>query len=231
MLICLEGIDACGKTTHARRLAARLRARVVHFPDYATPSGRLIRDNLAGSWRASEDPAVNALVLQSLMLVNRMEAAPSLAADAGHAERHAVLARYWPSGVVYGGADGLDHEWLVRIHAYLPAADLWILLDVDASTSAERRPDRQDRYERQPGLMADAARRYRDLWAENMVYHGLAWRVVDARGSRDQTAARVWDLVRERLPGGRGPHDGKPHGGGPHGGGPLDGGPGDVVTM
>jgi thymidylate kinase len=194
MIICLEGIDGCGKTTQAQALATALDGRVIAFPDYTSESGTLIHANLAGYWRADADPRVNALVLQSLMLTNRMEHAPAIAATPP--DQHVVFARYWPSGIVYGGADGLDHEWLLRIHAHLPPADLWILLDVDAEQSAERRPDRRDRYEAQPGLMADVARRYREFWAEMRVYHGDAWRVVDARGAVEPTAAAIWSAIR-----------------------------------
>ena len=193
MIVCIEGIDACGKATQAKRFVKRTGARLFAFPDYETPSGQLIKANLEddADCAFSPNPLNRALVLQSLMLTNRMEKAPAI-----HAYRmngkDVVLDRYWPSGLVYGAADGLDYAWLVQIHKHLPQAHHYILLDIEPELSAERRPDRRDRYERQTGLMEQAAERYRDVWAEMTQYHMSGWHVVDGDGTEEEVEKAIW---------------------------------------
>lgn len=195
MIVCLEGIDACGKTTQAERMAARLRARCIHFPDYETPSGRLIYRHLQDEWKDG-DRLHEALVLQSLMLTNRMEKAGFIHGCLwGGGDL--VLARYWPSGLVYGAADGLDYDWLVEIHRHLPQANHYVLLDIVPDLSVERRPERRDRYERQAGLMEDVARRYRDVWVGMQKTHSSRWHVVDGHGPVEEVEAEIWHWMQK----------------------------------
>lgn len=88
MIVCIEGIDASGKATQAKRLARRLastpgrKAELFSFPDYGTPAGRAILGHLKRHWKAMADAstdgpvdeiATDAMVLQSLMTTNRLE--------------------------------------------------------------------------------------------------------------------------------------------------------------
>lgn len=196
MIICLEGIDACGKATQAQRMAEKIRGTLMSFPDYTTPTGFLIKKNLQG-WAAADDPEVNALVLQALMTINRMERASFLNRYLHLHADDIVLDRYWPSGLVYGTADGLDYDWLIAIHEALPQAHHYVLLDIDPELSAQRRPDRRDRYERQAGLMQEAAQRYRDLWAEMQQTHKSQWHVVDGNGTVDEVEERIWAKLKD----------------------------------
>ena len=67
--ICFEGIDHSGKTTQARRVAAKLAeqlhdsslVRVVVFPDRACPTGELIDSYLTERTRVLDDHAVHLL--------------------------------------------------------------------------------------------------------------------------------------------------------------------------
>jgi thymidylate kinase len=194
MIVCIEGVDACGKTTQAKRLAAELNCPLLSFPDYPSPTGKLIREHLLGGIRVSKTPTwrleymdshCNAMVLQTLMLTNRMEHAPVIRE---HLRTGAdlVLARYWPSGVAYGEADGLDREWLYRIHEALPQAHTYVLLDLDAEESVCRRPDRQDRYEADLMMMHRVVRNYRNMWQRMAETHDSRWAVLDGRLSEDE---------------------------------------------
>ncbi len=210
MFIAIEGPDGCGKSSHAARLKDRLKAKFFKFPNKDTPSGRLIYENLGGGWYTSstmktdgvdENPAYNwpdtpgnvreALVFQSLQLLNRMELAEEIirAEMAGDL----VLDRYWPSGYAYGKADGLDGEYLINIHKQLPQPDLFILLDIDIQDSVSRRPERRDRYEANLAFMEKVMRNYRELWARSL-FPG-EWAVVDARGTPEQTASRIDEAI------------------------------------
>lgn len=158
MLIALEGIDGSGKSTQAGMLYHALtargrRARVIHFPDYATVSGAEIRRMLADENRS-------ALALQSLMLCNRLEHLDTLRAFEADRSAVLILDRYWLSGYVYGQVDGLPSAWLRRVHAVLPAPDVWAVLDVPLEISFERRAERADAYEADRDRIAEARRTY-----------------------------------------------------------------------
>lgn len=192
MLVCIEGIDASGKHTQSVRLARRHNAELFSFPEYQSPTGLLIAGFLHEQWSCGDlTKKEAALVLQSLMAANRMELARRLL-TAIRAQTNVVLDRYWPSGVVYGGCDGLDHQYLMDLHYCLPRADTYILLDVPPVASVDRRPDRRDRYEKEPGLMARAAKRYRELWVERANNDDKsAWIVVNGMGSVEEVAERI----------------------------------------
>jgi thymidylate kinase len=208
VIVCIEGVDACGKSTQAETLAKRMGCELVAFPNYTSPTGHLIEGHLKRYWGAlphtgsqatypevSDVDALNAFVFQALQLTNRMELAVQIA-KARKTDADLVLARYWPSGWVYGLADGLPEDWLYRIHEYLPQPDLFVLLDVDAEQSVGRRPQRRDRYEENEDLMARCAQLYRRLWREQAQERGkLWWRVVDGREGEEHVADAVWDAV------------------------------------
>jgi thymidylate kinase len=89
-----------------------------------------------------------ALIIQCVMLVDRIEYLPLLQRYDRDPDRLLILDRYYLSGLVYGRADGLDRLWLSRIHASLPMPDVFFLLDIPVSESVRRRPDRRDYYEK-----------------------------------------------------------------------------------
>lgn len=212
MFIAIEGVDAAGKATQAKILADRLGARLFSFPDYASPVGHLILGHLKCYWSALPDEGsvdakiqvgdvdvLNAKVYQLLQVANRMEHAAEL--DHLIAQgRHIVADRYWASSVAYGQACGLDPVWLTHIHEYLPQPDLNLLLDIDPGQSSERRPERRDRHEKQPGLMEAAAVAYRQLWRTMADRYGWRrWVVIDGRGTIGEVTDRVWDIVEPTL--------------------------------
>lgn len=219
MFICFEGVDASGKATQSKLLAETMSAKLFSFPDYSTPMGHLILGHLKRYWRAesvdrsgiwcrllhwlrryrlpvSMDTAnLNALMFQALQLANRMEHA--MAIEHAMAVSNVVTDRYWPSGWVYGGADGLDTNYLLSIHEHLPQPDLFLLLDISPELSAKRRPERRDRYEAQAGLMEEVSHRYRGLWANMIREQGRRhWVVIDADASVFEVHDRVMAAVK-----------------------------------
>ena len=87
MILVLDGIDGAGKGVQVAALAERLAPRfrtveAMHFPMYDSPTGRVIKKMLSGARRlAAFEDLVNptdlgvdeALALQSIMLLNRLE--------------------------------------------------------------------------------------------------------------------------------------------------------------
>lgn len=216
MFVCIEGTDASGKATQSYILTKKLGGHLFSFPDYDTPVGELIKAHLQVEWnthindymmwsvsegRRDNDHYLSSMVFQSLQLANRMELASKILAFQRSGD-HIVADRYWPSGWVYGAADGLDKPWLETIHEALPQPDLFILIDVDVETSFARRPERRDRYESDRPFLEEVVRLYRQLWAsmENRTTSlnaGRRWRVVDGRGKTAEISDAIWSIVHD----------------------------------
>jgi thymidylate kinase len=126
-----------------------------HLPGLDLP--RLHLEKLMASWSLDK-----ALVIQCVMLADRLEHVELLREYADNDRVLLILDRYYLSGLVYGQADGLDLDWLEKIHSTLPRADVFFLLDIPVEESVRRRPDRQDYYEKNlPKL-----RKVRNLYIE-----------------------------------------------------------------
>lgn len=209
MFVCIEGIDGCGKSTHSAALTKTLKAKFFKFPNKETHTGKLIYAHLERKWgvtvktegREDLDTAEerakfsDSLVFQALQLTNRMEVAGDLVKAAGAG--NVVLDRYWPSGYAYGSADGIDSDYLIKIHEHLPQPDLFLLLDIDVGDSSQRRPERRDRYEDDQELLKKVAHNYRILWANMQTQDAVRWKTIDARGSSEQTAEQVNQAIIE----------------------------------
>jgi thymidylate kinase len=203
LLIAIEGIDACGKSLQQARLADAVGASKMKFPNYGTPTGALILKLLKGERElhtpaevegrfgaaqecAAPDEREQALVLQSLMTVNRYEVTSFMTGTLN--ERALVLDRYFASGLVYGEADGLPPPWLYAVHHCLPKPDLYILLDISVEESFRRRPVREDAYEANRDRLEAARLGYLDLWSrapEMISWQGNPVRWVQANGMLD----------------------------------------------
>jgi dTMP kinase len=208
MLIVVEGIDGCGKTTVAQTIARYLKCDCLHFPNDDGVTGPMIRDYLARRWQvkyasATHDELASALTFQTLQVANRMEIMKRLRA-ASHEEslsgRHLVLARYWQSGWVYGQLDGLDRKFLTDVNECMVQAQTNILLDVDANTAMARRAFRDgdkkpERYEERIELQSRAAELYLDLWDQHE--NDNDWSVVNASDSLPNVLADAIRLMAQ----------------------------------
>lgn len=216
MFIAIEGADCCGKGVQSEFLADKLEARRFKFPDKNTPIGEVIYDHLFNRWRAvgviqanaADDPAdqsttlgmgqLDAMVFQCMQLANRLEHACEISdlKKRGHA---VVADRYLASGIVYGGCDGLDVDYLKKIQGWLPSPDVNILLDVSLEEARERlqkRGDPLDRYENEP-VLKDTIQRYKKLWNDMATLEGSTkWVVVDGNKSKVEVAADIAVAVK-----------------------------------
>jgi dTMP kinase len=209
VFVCIEGIDASGKATQSKLLAERLGFKRFAFPAYETNFGKLIQGHLQKHWQAlpaggtgidafkptaDRIELLNAAVFQALQVANRLEVVPDINAafEMGHS---VVVDRYWPSGFAYGGIDGLDTDWLIKLHSSLPQPDLFILLEIDPSLSVRRRPERRDRYEKQSGLMERVAIAYQELWERMITAGKVGWHIVDGQHSIEEVYEIILRLV------------------------------------
>lgn len=210
-LIALEGIDASGKATQIQKLFNWATACYGEnsvgkhdFPHYSSPTGKVILQLLtqqmsvqnsgAGPVSEADLRMTRALVLQSLMTTNRLEFV-KLLRSFQVPDKFGVLDRYYGSGFVYGEADGLDFEYLLKIHWTLPAPDLWVLVDISPEESVRRRPERRDEYEKRAGFMEKVRAGYLRLFNERSKDLPGVWKVVDGTGSPDEVHQRILDAV------------------------------------
>jgi len=198
ILISIEGVDGCGKSTQAALLVERLTARglpvgpadapgsVVREPG-GTPAGEAVRDLLLrGPDRLS--PWTEALLYAAARaeLVERV-LRPGLAAG-----RALVLDRYLDSSLAYQGhARGLGIDSVLAVNA--PATgdvlpDLTLVLVLDPATALARRRGDPDRIEREGVALQESV-------AEGFVELARRFparvRLVEGVGTIAEVAARV----------------------------------------
>lgn len=151
MLIAIEGVDGCGKTTQVRLLADRLlkdgtEVYSVSFPRYADPVfGDLIRRFLRGDLGDVEnvDPRLVALLFAG----DRAAEAPNLR-QALCEDKTVICDRYFYSNLAYQGAKLPDEDelpdftrWLRKLefgHYAVPTPACSIYLDVHQEERQER---------------------------------------------------------------------------------------------
>jgi dTMP kinase len=127
--ICIEGLDGCGKTTHAKLLVKRL------WKDYdavytAEPShgkiGTFIRKRyLYGGKRLSS-------VAEALLFAaDRVEHVENEVLPALRKGKTVISDRYIYSSLAYQGATGLSVDWIEKINEHALRADFAVFIDVD----------------------------------------------------------------------------------------------------
>jgi len=191
MLICIEGIDASGKSTQSALLCDRLRqsgfnCELIAFPDYRTPVGLNIRAYLDGEISTSPE------VRQMLYAANRWERCADIVSwlDSGE---FVVADRYIPSGLAYGLANGLDLNWMLALEEGLPSPDLVIVLDVPVDKTAKRFLRQRDVYERRESYLMRVRESYLSLSRQ------FRWIVIDGTLSVEEVSKRIWSVTVEKI--------------------------------
>jgi dTMP kinase len=210
-MVVVEGCDSVGKQTQTRKLVARfdsigVKAVLYAFPRYTTTVGKAILRHLksdillvepvTGPAPRGTEPGVapeDALIFQGLQVMDKYSAAIEI-------ERHldsgtvVVCDRWWQSAFAFGAADGLDPDWLVRVHGMLPEAWLNIFIDVPPEEALRRRPEARDRYERDREKQKVVRANYERLWTNA----GPDYVKIDGMGTVEEVHERVWKALEDR---------------------------------
>jgi dTMP kinase len=209
LFLNFEGLDGCGKTTQARRLAERLRKEGYDVLESVEPGGtpiglqirRILLDPANQDLRASTE-----LLLYFACRAQNVEQwiVPALAAS-----KVVITDRFTDSTMAYQGyGRGLGRELVLtldRIACRGVAPDLTVIVDIDLDDSLERARARNLRgagpaESRLDDEAAEFHRRVRDGYREMVALEPQRFAVVDGRGGIDQVAETVWDAVSGRLP-------------------------------
>jgi dTMP kinase len=192
-LISIEGVDGCGKSTHARLLAEWLRSRgyKVLVTDEPTdgPIGLIIKTTLRG--RVKLPATVEAL----LFAADRAQHTEELIRPALRAGKVVITERYTCSSLAYQSARGLPLTWIETINKRAIRPNLTILIDLPVREALGRieRKRRLDLFERDMGLQ----QRVRQIYLRIARQKGL--KVVDGARPVDEVQADVRKLVAKVL--------------------------------
>jgi dTMP kinase len=135
--ICIEGIDASGKTTQAHRLVRSLRQRGLDAVYTTEPStgeiGKLIRYYVLD--RKKRMPVTMEALLFAADRIDHVdkEIKPALQKN-----KIVVCDRYVYSTLAYQGAANLDLNWIEQINRFALIPDLALFLDVSPEAVNER---------------------------------------------------------------------------------------------
>lgn len=142
VFVCIEGIDASGKTTHARRLVRNLRQRGFDAVYTTEPSpgeiGKFIR-----RYVLQRKNRVSSVVEALLFAVDRVDHLEQRIKPALRRRKIVVSDRYVFSSLAYQGAAGLDLKWIEEINKTALSPDLAIYIDVPPEVVVRRRKRRR----------------------------------------------------------------------------------------
>lgn len=211
--ISFEGLDGCGKTTQLEKLALVLRKEGLPFvitrEPGGTAAGEIIRNLLLDTATSGLSPFTEL----ALMFASRAQHIKEIIQPA-LGEGHIVLCdRFTDSTEAYqGGGRKLGSQSVLALHRILCGGlqpDVTILMDSDVAVSVERArrrnrnrstgsPDEsnENRFEQESrAFFSRVHKGYLDIAAREKKRVFL----VDARGTPDQTHAKIVDVVRRKL--------------------------------
>ena len=194
--IVFEGIEGCGKSTQASRLATDLGA-ILTRETGGTQIGARIREVLHDPANTHLSPIAEALLIAGDRAQHYAEVlAPNLSAG-----RHVVSDRSVYSSIAYQGyGRGLDLDTVTSVNRWAIQdrwPDLVVLLDLDHDTAMARIGDRAlDRFEREDaGFFARIVEGFRTMARTDTAH----WVVIDGNRPPDEIASEVRRVVLERF--------------------------------
>lgn len=191
LFICIEGLDASGKTTHARRLVWNLQKRGFEAIYTTEPSageiGKFIRKYVLQ--RRKRVPSVVEALLFAVDRVGHVEKEIKPALQEG---KIVVSDRYVYSSLAYQGAAGLDIKWIEEINELALPSDLAIYIDVPAEVVARRLRERRSVMER-----LKIQRKVREVYMRLVKNGSLI--PVDGNRPRDEVSKDVLTIVLDFL--------------------------------
>ena len=137
LLIVLEGIDQCGKTTVSKLLknkllSLNLKTIIQTFPDKSTLIGNVINSYLQGNTKLSPQES------HLLYSINRHEK-KNFMEEKLYNNYNIICDRYIFSGIAYSLANGLDYNFCLNTEQYLIKPDLTFYFDISITETNKRR--------------------------------------------------------------------------------------------
>jgi dTMP kinase len=190
VLINLEGIDGCGKSTQTTLLKKKLEEKgetvIVLKEPTKEPHGQKLWDVLHGKRKATNEEILTFFLLDRKQHVDE-KIQPAL--DKGTV---VLMDRYYYSSMAYQVAGGLDVEYVRNKHDFAPNPDIVFIFDLPVSTALERVRDHSeaDEFEKEEHL-EKVRTAYLNLENDPLV------RIVDSTRTPEEIFEEVWKLVSE----------------------------------
>ena len=190
VLVNLEGIDGCGKSTQSKLLLEKLEGEgekvIILKEPTKRPHGQKLWDVLHGKRKATNEEILELFVLDRIQHVEE-KIQPAL--DDGAV---VLMDRYYYSSMAYQVAGGIDVEDIRKKHAFAPKPDVVLIFDLPVSVALERVKGHSDADEFEKEEHLEKVREaYLDLENDPLV------RIVDATGTPEEIFENVWRLVSE----------------------------------
>lgn len=191
VFICIEGLDASGKTTQAHILVNWLRRKGFKVKYTKEPSegeiGQLIRRYILRR-KNRVSSAIEALLFAADRLDHiKREVEPALKRG-----EIVVSDRYVYSSIAYQGGTGLDLGWIREINRFAIEPDLSVYIDVPPRVATSRL-----RRERSVMEKITIQRKVREVYLK-LVEEGLMVRV-DGNRSKSAVTKEIRDLISDLL--------------------------------
>jgi len=212
--ITFEGLDGCGKSTQMEKLAGVLRAQglsvVVTREPGGTATGEKIRRLLLDTATAGLSP----LAELALMFASRAQHIAEVIQPALAQGSIVLCDRFTDSTEAYqGGGRKLGSQPVLALHSILCGdlqPDLTILMDSDVTASVERARRRNKADTTKNGRGRNDENRFEQesrafFGRVHNAYLAIAARethrvmLVDARGTANQTHAKIVEIVKRKL--------------------------------
>ena len=191
VFICIEGLDASGKTTHAHRLVRNLRRKGFDALYTTEPSrgeiGRFIRTFILQRKRR-----VPSVVEALLFAVDRVDHVEKEIKPMLENRKIVVSDRYVYSTLAYQGAAGLDIKWIEEINRLALSPDLAIYIDVPPEVVVKRIRRKKSAMER-----LETQRRVREVYMKFVENGKLV--PVDGNRRKDEVAKDILTVVLDFL--------------------------------
>ena len=190
VLVNLEGIDGCGKSTQSKLLLEKLEGEgekvIILKEPTKRPHGQKLWDVLHGKRKATNEEILELFVLDRIQHVEE-KIQPAL--DDGTV---ILMDRYYYSSMAYQVAGGIDVEEIREKHVFAPKPDIVLIFDLPVSIALERVKGHSnaDEFEKEEHL-EKVREAYLNLENDPLV------RIVDATGTPEEIFGNVWRLVSE----------------------------------
>ena len=190
VLVNLEGIDGCGKSTQSKLLLEKLEGEgekvIILKEPTKRPHGQKLWDMLHGKRKATNKEILELFVLDRKQHVEE-KIEPAL--DSGAV---VLMDRYYYSSMAYQVAGGIDVEEIREKHEFAPKPDVVLIFDLPVSVALERVKGHSDADEFEKEEHLEKVREaYLNLENDPLV------RIVDATGTPEEIFGNVWKLVSE----------------------------------
>jgi len=190
VLINLEGIDGCGKSTQTKLLQKKLEELGENTVILKEPTngshGQKLWDVLHGKRKATNEEILEFFILDRKEHINE-KIQPAL--DNGTI---VLMDRYYYSSMAYQVAGGLDVEYIRNKNDFAPNPDIVLIFDLPVSTALERvrSHSEADEFEKEEHL-EKVREAYLNLESDPLV------RIVDSTRTPEEIFEEVWKLVSE----------------------------------